>query len=194
MALPQEITFLAADEYLEMEEHAQYKSEYYHGELFAMSGASFNHNLIAANMFMALGASLGRSDCFVLGSDMKIEVDKALHYTYPDLSIVCGDVRFAANRNDTISNPVVIAEILSKSTKDYDRGSKFTAYRNISSLKDYILVDQYSPHVEYFFKDEKGRWSLEEYYGADDCFIIKSVNAEISMKQIYHRVKFSNEL
>ncbi|MGE0087374.1 MAG: Uma2 family endonuclease [Desulfococcaceae bacterium] len=193
MALPQ-TNFLSAEEYLETEEHAECKSEYYHGGLFAMSGASFNHNLIAANMFMALGASLGRSDCFVLGSDMKIEVDKARHYTYPDLSIVCGDVRFAANRDDTVTNPVVIAEILSESTKDYDRGSKFTAYRNISSLKDYLLVDQYSCHVEYFFKDEKGRWGLEEYRSEDDCFIIRSVNAEISMKQIYHRVKFSNEL
>jgi len=194
MAVPQEITFFSAQEYLETEEHAEYKSEYYHSELFAMSGASFHHNLIAGNLFACLHASLGRSDCFVLGSDMKIEVDKARHYTYPDLSIVCGDVRFAANRNDTVSNPVVIAEILSESTRDYDRGSKFTAYRNITSLKDYLLVDQYSPHAEYFFRDEKGRWGLEEYRSEDDCFIIKSVNAEISMKQIYHRVKFSAEL
>ncbi len=190
MALPQEITVLSAQEYLEMEEHAEYKSEYYHGELFAMSGASHRHNLISGNIFGSLYHFLRDSDCFVYGSDMKIEVDKARHYTYPDLSIVCGDVRFAANRDDTVTNPVVIVEILSESTRDYDRGSKFTAYRNISSLKDYLLVDQYSCHVEYFFKDEKGRWGLEEYRSEDDCFIIKSVNAEISMKQIYHRVKF----
>jgi len=192
MALPQEITLLSAQEYLETEEHAQYKSEYYHGELFARSGASFHHNLIVGNVFAALHHSLRNSGCFVFGSDLKIEVDKARHYTYPDLSIVCGEVKFAASRDDTVTNPVAIVEVLSESTRDYDRGSKFTAYRNISSLKDYLLIDQYSCHAEYFFKDEKGRWGLEEYRSEDDCFIIKSVNAEISLKQIYHRVKFSN--
>lgn len=194
MALPQETTFLSAEEYLETEEHAQCKSEYYHGELFAMSGASHSHNLITGNVFASLYHSLRNSDCFVYGSDMKIEVDKARHYTYPDISIVCGDARFAADRDDTVTNPVVIVEVLSESTRDYDRGSKFTAYRNIPSLRDYLLIDQYSFHVEYFFKDENGRWGLEEYRSEDDCFLIRSVNAQLCLKQIYHRVKFSDDL
>ncbi len=182
--------FISSQEYFEMEEVAEYKSEYYQGEIFAMSGASFNHNLIASNIMIFIGNALQKSDCVVFTSDMKIQVDKDSHYTYPDTSIVCGDVEFAENRNDVIANPLVIFEILSDSTKDYDRGSKFTAYRNIASLKDYILVDQYAYHVEYFNKNEAGQWSLSEFKNMDDTFKIKSADVELSLKKIYNRVKW----
>jgi len=182
--------FISHQEYFDMEEAAEYKSEYYHGEIFAMSGASFNHNIISGNTFALLHNSLDNSDCIVFNSDMKTEVDKERHYTYPDISIVCGDVEFAENRNDTVANPLVIVEILSDSTKDYDRGSKFTAYRNIASLKDYILIDQYAYHVEYFHKDESGKWSLDEFKNVNDTFKISSIDVELSMKKIYNRVKW----
>ncbi len=180
--------FISSQEYFEMEEVAEYKSEYYQGEIFAMSGASFNHNVIAGNTFAALHSSLSDYDCIVFSSDMKIQVDKESHYTYPDISIVCGDVEFAENRNDVIANPLVIFEILSDSTKDYDRGSKFTAYRNIASLKDYILVDQHSYHVEYFHKNEADQWSLSEFKNVNDMFKISSTDVELSLKTVYHRV------
>jgi Uma2 family endonuclease len=183
-------TFISAEEYFAIEEAAGYKSEYYHGEMFAMSGASFHHNVIAMNVAGTLYSALRNSDCMVFGSDMKVELDKARHYAYPDISAVCGDVRFAAGRNDTIVNPVLIIEVLSESTHEYDRGLKFKAYQNIPSLKEYILIDQYSCRVEYFFKGESGRWNSEKFDKPEDTVKIYSVDAELSLKEIYHRIKF----
>jgi Uma2 family endonuclease len=184
-------TFISAEEYFEIEEAAEYKSEYYHGEIFAMSGASFAHNLIAGNVFARLHTSLGDSDCVVFNSDMKIELDKAKHYAYPDVSAVCGDVRFAEGRDDTIVNPVLIIEVLSESMQKYDRDLKFKAYQNIVSLKDYILIDQYSYSVEYFSKNKSGVWISEIFENIDDKCIIRSVDVELSLNSIYHKVKFT---
>jgi Uma2 family endonuclease len=177
-------------EYFEIEETAEYKSEYYQGEIFAMSGASHNHNLIAINIIASLHNILRNSDCVIYGSDMKVQVDESLHYTYPDASIVCGEIRFAKSRDDIITNPLVIFEILSESTKDYDRGSKFTAYRKIRSLRDYIIVDQYEYHVEYFYKDASDKWSLEEFTHSDDKLTIRGIGSKLSLNTIYERVKW----
>jgi Uma2 family endonuclease len=181
---------ISADEYFEIEEIAEYKSEYYHGEIFAMSGASFNHNVIAGNVLADLHPSLRISDCFVFGSDMKVQMEEAEYYVYPDISIVCGDIRFAPRRNDTITNPIVVIEILSESTQEYDRGLKLRSYLKIPSLKDYILIDQYSYHVEYFFKNEYHQWASESFESSDDRLILRSVGVGLSLKTIYHRVKF----
>jgi len=190
MMLQVQKTFISAEEYFEIEEAAEYKSEYYHGEMFAMSGASFNHNVIFSNIFGNLYSALCNSDCMVFGSDMKIEMDRAKHYAYPDVSVVCGEIEFAHRRNDTIVNPVVIIEVLSESTQDYDKGLKFKAYQNIPSLKEYILIDQYSCSVEHFFKDESGKWNSEKLDNPVDTLKLRSVDAELSLKAIYYRVKF----
>ncbi len=183
-------TFITAEEYFAIEEAAEYKSEYYHGEMFAMSGASFAHNLIFSNILGNLYSKLRNADCIVFGSDMKVQLDEAKHYAYPDVSVVCGDVGFAHKRNDTIVNPVLIIEVLSESTQDYDKGFKFKAYQNIPSLKEYILIDQYSCSVEHFFKDTAGLWIYKKYDKPEDTLKICSVDAELSLKAIYHRVKF----
>lgn len=179
---------ISAEEYLETEKIAKYKSEYYRGETFAMSGASHNHNVIAVNIMASLHDSLRNSDCFVYTSDMKTEIEKDEYYVYPDVSIVCGDIEFADNRDDIVTNPVVIFEILSKSTKNYDKGPKFRAYQGIPSLRDYILIDQYACHVEYFFKNKAGKWELDEFKNRNDVFKIRSVDAELSLEAIYHRI------
>lgn len=184
--------YITLVEYFELEESAEYKSEYYHGELFAMTGAVHEHNVIAMNAGSHLHSALRDSDCFVYGSDMKIQVDEGLHYTYPDISIVCGEVDFAAGRKDIAANPVVIIEILSKGTRDYDRGSKFMAYRGVRSLKDYILIDQYSCHMEYFHKIETGQWVLDEFKEMEDTPVIKSIGVELPLTEVYHRIKFSD--
>ncbi len=158
--------------------------------MFAMSGASNNHNIVAGNVFAGLHTFLRNSDCIPYTSDMKIQVDKARHYTYPDVSVVCGEIEFAPGRNDTIANPVLIIEVLSESTQEYDRGLKFKAYQNIPSLKEYILLDQYSCSVEYFFKDAAGGWLSEKYDKPEDTLKLRSVDAELSLRAIYHRVKF----
>lgn len=187
MGQPQE-KIITPEEYFEMEEAAEYKSEYYYGEIFAMS-ASVNHNLIVSDVITFLNTALRETHCLVFPSNIKVELVKAEHYAYPDVSVVCGDIRYGADRQDIITNPVVIIEVLSESTKDYDRGTKFRAYRKISSLRDYILIDQYTCHVEYFFKNESGLWTLEEFQNLNDSFMIRSVKVELSLDAIYYRVK-----
>ena len=190
MAQPEK-KYVSPEAYFELERDAENKNEYFNGEIFAMTGASFNHNLIAVNISSALHGALQDSPCHVLASDMKIQADKARHYAYPDVSVVCHEVEFSGERDDVITNPIVLFEILSNSTKDYDRGSKFMAYRNIISLKDYILVDQYSLHVEHFQKNDKDQWVLDEYKSQSDVFTIKSVGVELSLRNIYARVKIN---
>ena len=181
---------LSPEDYFDAEETAEIKSEYYHGEIFAMTGASFNHNIISWNILAALHEPLSHTTCFAFPGDMRIQVE-AKHYTYPDISIVCGDIAFAEGRDDTIKNPMVIIEILSDSTKAYDRGMKFTAYRNIPSLKDYILINQYSCQIEHFHKTGFKRWESEELNGAEEILNIRSVGIGLPLKNIYNRVNIS---
>jgi len=180
--------FISHLDYLEMEKTAECKSEYYHGEIFAMTGASHNHNIITGNVFASIHSSLRETGCIVYTGDMKIQIDAAMHYAYPDVSVVCGQIEFAENRNDIVTNPVLIVEVLSESTKDYDRGSKFKAYRGIGSLRDYILIDQYAYYVEYFFKNKAGKWELNEFEKLGDVFTIGSLGAELSLENIYYRL------
>ncbi len=187
MAEPQKKQ-ITPEEYFEMEASSEYKSEYFNGEIFAMTGASFNHNVIATNVLTEIHSALKDTDCFVLSGDMKIQADTDRHYVYPDISIVCGEIDFVDGRNDTVKNPVALIEILSESTRDYDRGSKFTSYRNIASLKDYILIDQYHYHVEYFYKNESGQWTLDELKSLPETFVIRSVGVNLTLEAIYHRV------
>lgn len=177
-------------EYFGKEESATEKSEYYHGEIFAMTGASVAHNLIVSNIITILNNALRARNCFVFPGDIKVQVDAEHHYTYPDVSVVCGEIEFAQNRNDTISNPVAIFEVLSLSTRDYDRGRKFKAYRRMSSLREYILVDQYACSVEYFHRQENGQWLLAEMESPSDTFVIDTLQTEISLNRIYHQIDF----
>lgn len=187
MAQPEK-KIISPETYFEMEKTAEYKSEYYHGEIFAMTGATVRHNLIVMNISAKLYNQLQDSDCWVFPSDIKVQVDEAVHYAYPDVSIVCGDVEFVEGRNDVVTNPLVIFEVLSESTKDYDRGSKFLAYRNISSLRDYLVVDQFSFSVEHFSMSAPGQWVLTDCRGLEDAVSLGSVDARLTMKEIYHRI------
>ncbi len=110
------------------------------------------------------------------------------HYTYPDVVVVCGELEFAHKRKDMITNPILIAEVLSDTTKDYDRGSKFTAYRKIRTLRDYVLIDQKTVHIEYFSKEDDGTWRLREYFSLEETLMLMSVQISISVKEIYSRV------
>ncbi len=179
--------FLSHRDYLEMEAETPWKNEYYHGEVFAMTGASFRHNVIAGNVFAALHGALGRSDCYVFTGDMKVQVEKDRHYVYPDVSVVCGEIEFAEERTDTVSNPLVIVEVLSESTQDYDRGSKFRAYRGIETLRDYVLIDQYTPHIEHFSKNDAGKWVLDELDGENATLEIGSIGVVLSLSSVYRR-------
>ncbi|CAN5389819.1 hypothetical protein BH10BAC2_BH10BAC2_44590 [soil metagenome] len=141
---------ISIEDYLEMENTAIEKHEYYKGEIFAMSGAKVPYNRIATNFLMAFALKLKGKKCEPFGSDQRIHIEANTLFTYPDISIVCGDIITLNNDNWNVLNPIVIIEILSPSTKNYDRGEKFKLYRDISTLKEYILVDSESIHLEIF--------------------------------------------
>lgn len=176
------------EEYLALEEVADYRSEYYQGEIFAMSGGSANHNRIAKNLLIALETDFENKPCETFINDMRLLVKEKGLYTYPDVMVVCGQIEFVKGRDDTLTNPIVIVEVLSKSTEGYDRGAKFELYRAIESFQDYVLVDQAKVHVEHFHKLEDGRWILQEFNNIDDILSVESLNFEISLRQIYQKV------
>ncbi|SFP83575.1 Uma2 family endonuclease [Parafilimonas terrae] len=178
--------------YLEMENASQEKHEYYKGEVFAMSGAKVSHNIIASNLMTEIGIRLKGKSCRTYNSDQRIHIPANTLFTYPDISIVCGEIITLNNDEYNVLNPVVIIEVLSKSIKNYDRGEKFKLYRDIAALKEYILVDSESMHIEVFRLNEKDHWELEEYNEANSMLEIKTINEQILISSIYADVKFEN--
>ena len=180
--------YISLEAYFAGEETAEYRSEYYRGDVFAMAGGTPNHNRITVNLVSLLNAQFKGGSCEAFASDLRVQVEQDIHYAYPDVVVVCGELSFFGDRSDTIVNPVVIVEVLSESTKDYDRGTKFTAYRNIGTLTDYILVDQNTIHIEYFSKEGDGAWRLREYFSTEEVVEIKSIQVTATIKKIYERV------
>lgn len=151
------------EEYLEMEEAADEKHEYYQGEVFAMSGAKLPHVRITANMFGLLSQKLKGEGCQPYGSDLRIHIPANTLFTYPDISVFCSEVQTRNNDEWNALNPTALVEVLSPSTKNYDRGDKFKLYRDIPSLKEYVLIDSTSLSVEVFSVNSNGLWELREY-------------------------------
>jgi Uma2 family endonuclease len=179
------------EEYLEMENAATEKHEYYRGEIFAMSGAKLTHNRIAKNLLIALGQKLKGKSCEPLGSDFRVHIPNNTLFTYPDISIFCGDILTRNNDEMNGLNPSVIIEVLSPSTKNYDRGGKFKLYRDIPALKEYILVDSESISVESFYVNEHNNWELKEYKSIDEVLVIDTIQSSLSLSEIYEGVKFT---
>ena len=180
---------LSIEEYLEIENAAFEKHEYYQGEVFAMSGAKVPHNEIASNLSGILYNKLRGKKCKPFGSDLRVHIPSNTLFTYPDISIVCGEIITLNNDRLNVLNPSVIIEVLSKTTKNYDRGQKFKLYRDIKTLKEYILVDSESLHVEVFRLNENNHWELEEYNDAIEYLVIKSFNDKILIAEIYEGVE-----
>ena len=179
------------EEYLAMEEAATEKHEYYKGEIFAMSGPKMPHNIISRNLLIGLGIKLKGKKCQPFSSDMRVHIEANTLFTYPDISIICGEPETLNNDDWNILNPAVIIEILSPSTKNYDRGEKFKLYRDIPTLKEYILVDSESMHIEIFRLNEAKHWELEEYHSTEQALYIKTINENISITDIYEGVKLN---
>lgn len=183
--------YYTPEEYLALEEGADYRSEYFGGEIFAMSGGSANHNRIARNLIVGLDAAFADQPCEAFINDMRLLVKANGLYTYPDVMAVCGQLDFAPGRTDTLTNPALIIEVLSKSTAGYDRGAKFELYRALDSLQDYVLVDQAKIHVEHFHRLDDGRWLLQEFNHLEDVLKIETIGFELSLVQIYQKVDWS---
>ena len=175
--------------YLEMENAADEKSEYYKGEIFAMSGAKVPHNTISGNFFGTLFNKLKGKKCKPFNSDQRIHIPSNTLFTYPDISIVCGEIVTLNDDDFNVLNPTVIIEVLSRSTRNYDRGEKFKLYRDIATLKEYMLVDSESIHAEVFRLNANGHWELEEYNLLSDVVIIKAIDETIILSEIYDGVQ-----
>jgi len=178
-------------EYLEMEDAATEKHEYYQGEIFAMSGPKYQHVLVSGNLLGSLMNKLKGKPCRPLNSNMRVHIQKNTLFTYPDISIVCGDPEFLNNDEWNLLNPTVIIEVLSPSTKNYDRGDKFNLYRDIPTLKEYILVDTDTIGIEAFSINAQGRWVLKEYKNISDTLSMKSIKISVKLEVIYEGTKIS---
>ncbi len=181
---------LTVEEYLSLERSAERRSEYLKGEMFAMTGASIKHNLIAGNIFAELKRQLRQTDCNAFISDMRVGVPAAELYTYPDVVVVCGEPRLEDEYLDTLLNPVLIVEVLSKSTASYDRVTKFGYYRTIESLAEYLLVAQDICKVEQYVKQQDGKWLITDISSPESVVELGSVGCTLALKDIYERVEF----
>jgi Uma2 family endonuclease len=182
-------TRLTPERYLEIEREAEYKSEYFNGEMFAFAGATESHVVIVGNISANFHAQLRNKKCKAYTNDMRVKVNITGLYTYPDVVAVCGEPKFEDEHRDTLLNPIVIIEVLSPSTENYDRGTKFEHYRAIKSLSDYILVAQDKIHVEHYVRQSDRSWLFSEYKSLIDKFQIQSIGCEVSLEEIYEKVE-----
>ncbi|MEA5513686.1 Uma2 family endonuclease [Nodularia sp. UHCC 0506] len=183
----------SVEEYLAHEETAEYRSEYRNGEILPMPGGSINHNRIIRNLSRLLELSLQEQPYEVFLSDLRLWIPNYREYTYPDILIIKDEAIFQEGRTDTVLNPSIIFEVLSKSTSSRDRGDKFTYYRSIPELQEYILIDQYQIHIEQFSKTPESNWLLRESDNKDGVLTLASANCQIPHRQIYERVQFESE-
>lgn len=177
-------------EYLSIERKAEYKSEYFDGEIFAMTGASRRHNLISTNVITTLNKQIENRPCELYASDMRVRIPQTGIYTYPDIVVVCEEPQFEDEELDTLLNPLLIIEILSKTTENYDRGEKFEHYRSIDSLREYTLIAQKKCHIMHYVKQADSSWLLSETKSIDDILQLPSVNCELALVDVYRKVKF----
>jgi Uma2 family endonuclease len=181
---------LTPEEYLARERQADFKSEYYHGEMFAMSGASWEHTLIKDNLAREAGIQLRDGPCRALTSDLRVKVSATGLYTYPDIVVVCEKPQFEDKVADTLLNPRVIVEVLSDSTEKYDRGAKFGHYRQVASIQEYVLIAQDRPLVERYVRQPDGSWVLTAFSDMGLTFAFVTIPVKVPMAAIYADVEF----
>ena len=182
-------TYMTPEEYLKFERASEEKHEYYAGEIFAMSGASKNHNRITGSTSAALYAQLHQRPCDIFSSDMRVKIHSTGLYTYPDISIVCGEPEFEDSEVDILLNPNVIIEVLSPSTEAYDRGKKFHHYQTIPSLQEYLLIAQDSIHVDHYVS-RGNEWVLSNAKTLDSVITLPSIDCTLRLSNVYEKITF----
>lgn len=190
MALPVKTRPLTPEEYLRIEREAPFKSEYYDGEMFAMAGGGRFHSLIKVNIAGTLRGFLKGHRCTAYDSDLRVSIPGDGLYTYPDVSIFCEPMTFVPGTDDTATNPTLIVEVLSKTTEAYDRGRKFEAYRQLPSLREYLLVSQDAPLIERFTREGDDRWVLTTARGLDAVLPLDLLAAALPLAEVYDKVDF----
>ena len=190
---PQALPSLTPEQYLEIERAAEFKSEYYNGRMYAMSGGTYGHGLIITNLAAEFHAAFKKGTCAVTANIVRLRVSHRGLYTYPDIVVVCEEPKFADNQKDTLLNPTFVGEVLSPSTEAYDRGFKSAQYRKIESLQEYALVSQTEPRLEIFRRQAGGGWLLSDFAGLEALARFESLACQIALAEIYNRIVFSGE-
>ncbi|QLE56357.1 Uma2 family endonuclease [Nostoc sp. TCL26-01] len=188
-----ESKYYTSEEYLELEVNSQERHEYIDGEIIVMTGGTPNHNKIALNLSAALNFAMKRQPYQVFVTDQRLWIPAKGIYTYPDVMVVDGEPQLQTGRKDTITNPLIIAEVLSNSTKSYDKDDKFAAYRTLANFQEYILIDQYKMHIEQYFKTDNKRWIFVEYDDLDETISLNSITFTMAIADIYDKVNFAQE-
>ncbi|MBW4671975.1 MAG: Uma2 family endonuclease [Cyanomargarita calcarea GSE-NOS-MK-12-04C] len=182
--------YYSPEEYLELEVNSEERHEYIDGQIIPMTGGTPNHNQIAGNFYAALNFALKRQPYRVFVTDQRLWIPNKRIHTYPDVVVVATPLQLQEGRKDTITNPLMIVEVLSKSTQNYDRAEKFAAYRTISSFQEYLLIDQYTTHVEQYSKADNNKWIFSEYENLDITISLASIQFQIILEDIYGKVDF----
>ena len=177
-----------ADEYLALEVESDIRHEYRHGEIIPMTGGTPEHNKIASALNALLWFALRGKPYSLFITDQRLWIPAVEVYTYPDGMVIADPVELKPGRKDTVTNPLLLAEVLSDSTEKYDRGDKFEAYRTLATLQEYLLIDQYRPHVEQYVKQSEHQWLFTEYSGLDARVQISSLPVELALKDLYQGI------
>jgi len=180
--------YLTPDEYLDRERRRDYRSEYYAGQVFALAGGSRSHNLIVTNVIAELRNQLRRHPCRVYPNDMRVKVPQTGLYTYPDVVVTCGQDTFDDQQQDTLLNPTLIVEVLSKSTENFDRGRKFKLYRTLDSLAEYILISQHAHHIEHYVRQPDQQWLLSEADDLQATIHLPVIDCTLLLADVYEKV------
>jgi Uma2 family endonuclease len=180
---------LSVQEYLRLERQAETKNEYLDGQLVAMTGASRRHNLIVVNLLRELGNQLKHRPCELFPSDLRVQIPSANVYTYPDVSVVCGDPILEDEYADTLLNPTLVIEVLSPSTEAYARGKKLHWYQSLDSLSELLLVSQDAPLIEQYVRHDQA-WIFRAVEGLESVLPLPSIQAELALGEVYHKVSF----
>ncbi len=183
-------TFVTPEQYLERERQAEYKSEYFQGEVFAMAGGTEAHSLIAVNIVALLRQQTGNRSCRTYNSDLQVQVSATGLYTYPDACVVCGEAKFLDEGRRTLLNPTLIVEVLSPSTEAYNRGRKFEHYRTIESLQEYLMVASDRMQADLFTRHPEGHWMFSSFGDPGDVVGLKSIGCRLVLADIYEKVEF----
>lgn len=191
MGLPKELPHFTPEDYLYLERQSEIRHEYLDGYVYAMAGESPEHSTICFNLSVVVGSQLRNKPCRGFSPNMKVRTDPGDLFSYPDLTIVCGEPIYHDKRGDVLLNPTVVFEVLSPSTEKYDRGEKFARYReNISSLENYVLVSQLTAKIELYTKQDDGEWNKTEVNGLENELYIASIDCHIPLEEVYENISF----
>ncbi|RCJ25051.1 hypothetical protein A6S26_17825 [Nostoc sp. ATCC 43529] len=185
--------YYTPEEYLQLEETSDFKNEYRDGEIIPMAGGTTNHNEIAGNFYANFKFTMRGKNYKIYMGDVKLWIQRYRIYTYPDVMVIQGEPLYERTSTTTVTNPIMIVEVLSKSTENHDRTNKFRFYRSIPTLQEYIIINQYEYLVEQFNKNAEGKWVLTEYESADAILSLKSIDFQISFSEIYEGINLEIE-